>query len=123
MLWALVRGDATCLWYALQHPETPGWLKAGTALLVVYLVSPIDVVPDVVPVFGFVDDVVLVPLAIRWMLSHLPAHVRAWADRRANGNGSAGNRADAPGTRSDRRAELPMVDEVGANRRGTTRSP
>lgn len=122
MLWALVKGDAIRLWYALQHPEAPGWLKAGTALLALYLISPIDVVPDVVPVFGFVDDVMLVPLAIRWMLSRLPAHVRAWANRRANVNRAADNRANAAGTNAGR-ADPPRVEEIGANRRSATRSP
>ena len=113
MLWVLVKGDAMRLWFALQHPEAPGWLKAGTALLALYVIAPVDVIPDVVPVFGFVDDVVLVPLAIRWMLSLLPAHVRAWADRRASSRGARGNGANS------RRNDLPRAEEV----ENPTRSP
>ena len=85
MLWMLVKGDARRLWYALGHPDSPGWLKAGTALVLLYLVSPIDLIPDVVPVFGVVDDLVLVPAVIHWMLGRLPAHVRGYAERRAGG--------------------------------------
>jgi uncharacterized membrane protein YkvA (DUF1232 family) len=77
VLWTIVRGDARLLWRALRHPLSPGWLKAGTALLVLYLVSPIDFVPDFIPFIGIVDDIVLVPLAIRWMLKRLPASVTA----------------------------------------------
>jgi len=72
LLWALVRGDARRLWFALRHPAAPTWLKVGTGLLVLYVVSPIDLLPDVLPVIGIVDDLVLVPLAIRWMLDRLP---------------------------------------------------
>lgn len=84
-IWLLVRSDAKRLWFALRHPDSPAWLKAGTALLVLYLVSPIDLLPDALPLIGVLDDVVLIPLAIRWMLSRLPASVREQADRRAVG--------------------------------------
>ena len=84
MLWVLVKGDARRLWYALRHPEAPGWLKGGTALLLLYLVSPIDLIPEgAIPFIGLVDDFVLIPAAIRWMLNRLPPRVRADADRRA----------------------------------------
>ncbi len=72
LLWTLVRGDARRLWRALRHPGSPRWLKSGVAALLVYLVSPVDLLPDVIPVLGLVDDLVLIPLAIRWMLSRLP---------------------------------------------------
>lgn len=72
LLWTVVRGDARQLWFALRHPAAPGWLKLGTALLALYVFSPLDVVPDVIPFLGVVDDVVLVPFAIRWMLNRLP---------------------------------------------------
>lgn len=76
VIWLAVRGDAKRLWYALGHPESPGWLKAGAAALVLYLVSPIDFIPDVLPVIGVLDDLVIVPLALRWLLARLPAHIR-----------------------------------------------
>jgi uncharacterized membrane protein YkvA (DUF1232 family) len=57
----------------------------GTALLVLYLLSPVDLLPDTIPLLGVVDDLVLIPLAIRWMLSRLPAHIREEADRRVGG--------------------------------------
>ena len=91
MLWLVVKGDARRLWYALRHPQAPGWLKAGTALVLLYLVSPIDLIPDVVPIFGVLDDLVIVPMAIRWLLNRLPAHIREHAEQRAGGKaGGAG---------------------------------
>lgn len=81
LLWTIVRGDARLLWRALRHPLAPGWLKVGTALIVLYVVSPIDFIPDVIPFFGVMDDVVLLPLAIRFLLKRLPAAVRTDIDR------------------------------------------
>jgi uncharacterized membrane protein YkvA (DUF1232 family) len=75
LLWTLVRTDARRLWFALRHPAAPGWLKLGAALIVAYVISPIDLVPDVLPVIGVVDDFVLVPLAIRWLLNRLPPEI------------------------------------------------
>ena len=81
LLWAVLRGDARQLWFALRHPKAPTWLKLGTALLVLYVLSPIDIIPDVLPVVGLVDDLVLVPLAIRWMLKRLPPDIPSAARR------------------------------------------
>lgn len=75
LLWTVVRGDARQLWFALRHPAAPGWLKAGTALIVLYLFSPIDLVPDFLPFIGVLDDIVIVPFAIRWLLKRLPPEV------------------------------------------------
>jgi uncharacterized membrane protein YkvA (DUF1232 family) len=83
LLWALMRGDARQLWFALRHPDAPGWLKLGTALIVLYVLSPIDLIPDVIPFIGMVDDVVLVPLAIRWLLKRLPPEIARASARRA----------------------------------------
>ena len=76
LLWRLIRGDARRLWFALKHPAAPMWLKLGTAAIVVYVISPIDLIPDFIPFVGVVDDLVLIPLAIRFLLGRLPAHIR-----------------------------------------------
>ena len=75
LLWTVVRTDARRLWFALRHPTAPGWLKIGAALIVAYVISPIDLVPDVLPIIGVVDDFVIVPLAIRWLLNRLPPEI------------------------------------------------
>ena len=59
LVWAVVKGDARLLWFALQHPQSPPWLKWGTAGIVLYLLSPVDLVPDFIPVAGLLDDLVL----------------------------------------------------------------
>ena len=75
LLWSVLRGDARTLWFALRHPGAPGWLKLGTALIVLYVISPIDLIPDFIPGIGLLDDMVLVPLAIRFLLKRLPPHI------------------------------------------------
>jgi uncharacterized membrane protein YkvA (DUF1232 family) len=76
VLWSVVRGDARLMWRALRHPQSPAWLKWGAAGLVLYLLSPIDLIPDVVPLLGVVDDIVLIPMAMRWMLGRLPVSLQ-----------------------------------------------
>ena len=76
LLWTLVRGDAGRLWRALRHPHAPLWLKLGTAGLVIYVISPIDLIPDLIPFLGIADDLVLVPLGVRFLLSKLPVTIR-----------------------------------------------
>lgn len=76
LLWAVVRGDARMLWLALKHPLQPRWLKPAVALVLLYLLSPVDLIPDFIPLLGVLDDIVLVPLALRAILKRLPAPVR-----------------------------------------------
>lgn len=83
VLWTLVRTDLKKLWWALRDPRSPGWLKLAAVGLVLYLVSPVDLLPDALPLIGVVDDLVLLPLAIRWLLGQLPADLRRDLERRA----------------------------------------
>ncbi len=85
LLWTVVRGDARLLWLALKHPLAPGWLKPAVALMVLYVLSPVDLIPDFVPFLGVMDDIVMVPLAIRFILKRLPAPLRADIEGRVVG--------------------------------------
>ncbi|MEO6407626.1 MAG: YkvA family protein [Burkholderiaceae bacterium] len=82
MLWTVVRGDARRLWFAVRHPAAPPWLKVASGLIVLYVISPIDLIPDAIPVLGLLDDIVLVPLAMRWLLQRLPIGLASEVDRR-----------------------------------------
>jgi uncharacterized membrane protein YkvA (DUF1232 family) len=77
LLWAVLRGDARLLWFALRHPLAPRWLKPALALVALYLLSPVDLLPDTLPFLGVVDDLVLVPLALSWIVQRLPTALRA----------------------------------------------
>lgn len=85
LLWVLLRGDARQLWFALRHPQAPAWLKWGTAAIALYLISPIDLIPDMLPIIGVMDDLVLVPLAIRALLKRLPPELKQPASKQRAG--------------------------------------
>ena len=55
LLWTVFRGDARQLWFALRHPAAPRWLKVGSAMIVLYVLSPIDIIPDVLPLIGIAE--------------------------------------------------------------------
>jgi uncharacterized membrane protein YkvA (DUF1232 family) len=79
-----LRRDALTLWFAARHAATPWYAKALAAFVVAYALSPIDLIPDFIPVLGYVDDVLLLPALIWLALKLLPASVlsecRAQAD-------------------------------------------
>lgn len=77
-IWKLIRKDAGLAWFALRHKGTPTWFKAGVIGLAVYFVSPIDLIPgDLLSGIGIVDDLVLVPMVLSWLVSKLPIEVRS----------------------------------------------
>ncbi|WP_440964018.1 hypothetical protein ACL58G_29400 [Massilia sp. GER05] len=72
-LWRMVAGqDLRLLWFALRHEECPGWLLPGLAGLTLFAVEPLNFA---LPVFGAVDEFVLVPLVLHGMVKMLPAHL------------------------------------------------
>lgn len=73
------RKEVVLLWHAFRAPETPLFLKLATLFVVFYLVNPFDLVPDIVPFFGIVDDLILVPLMVSWIVSRLPVRAKAQA--------------------------------------------
>src|SRR5690349_12634506 len=77
--------DALAL--ACRDPRTPWFAKALAVCVVAYAVSPIDLIPDFVPVLGLLDDLVLLPLGIWLVIRLIPPDVmaesRAQADRAA----------------------------------------
>ena len=84
MLWSVVRGDARLLWFALRHPLAPRWLKPALAGVALYALSPVDLLPDALPLLGLADDLVLVPLALAFIAQRLPAGLRADFAHRAS---------------------------------------
>lgn len=72
-----LKAEAFTLFYAYRDPRTPWLAKALIALTLGYLFSPIDLIPDFIPVLGLLDDVVLVPLFIRLSMRLIPADVVA----------------------------------------------
>ncbi len=72
-----LRRDGLTLWFARRHPATPWQAKALAVLVVAYALSPIDLVPDFIPVLGHLDDLLLLPALVWLALRLLPAPVLA----------------------------------------------
>ena len=68
-----IKRDGVTLWFAGKHPRTPWYAKALGLFVVAYALSPIDLIPDFIPVLGYVDDVILLPVLI-WLTVKGSAH-------------------------------------------------
>lgn len=76
--WArTLKRQTMTLWFCYRHPQTP-WVPKWIAIIVVaYALSPIDLIPDFIPVLGYLDDVILLPLGIWLALRLMPLEVLA----------------------------------------------
>ena len=70
-----LRSDTLALYLAARHPQTPWYAKVVVAAIVAYALSPIDLIPDFVPILGYVDDLFLIPLGIAIAVKLIPARV------------------------------------------------
>ena len=70
-----VKRDGVTLWFAGRNPKTPWYAKALGVFVVAYALSPIDLIPDFIPVLGYVDDVLLLPGLIWLTIRLLPSEV------------------------------------------------
>jgi uncharacterized membrane protein YkvA (DUF1232 family) len=76
--WArLVKRDVHALYLARRDPRVPWYAKALAALVAGYALSPIDLIPDFIPVVGYLDDAILVPLGILLVIRLIPPDVMA----------------------------------------------
>lgn len=72
-----IKREGVTLWFAGKHPRTPWHAKALGVFVVAYALSPIDLIPDFIPVIGYLDDVILLPCLIWLAIKLLPADVLA----------------------------------------------
>ncbi|CAK9885399.1 MAG: hypothetical protein XXXJIFNMEKO3_01797 [Candidatus Erwinia impunctatus] len=72
----IFRKDTRVLWFAFSDPETSWWIRISTLLLAIYAISPLDLIPDVVPVVGWLDDIIIIPLGISFLVSRLPQEIK-----------------------------------------------
>ncbi len=80
---ARLRREVIALWFACRDPRTPWYAKVLTMLIVAYALSPIDLIPDFIPVLGYLDELILLPVGIYLVLKLVPAQVLADARARA----------------------------------------
>jgi uncharacterized membrane protein YkvA (DUF1232 family) len=82
--WArALKRDVVALWFAYRDPRTPLLPRVLAAAIVAYALSPIDLIPDFIPVLGFLDEMILLPGAIYLTLRLIPAGVLASARAQA----------------------------------------
>ncbi|MFO1321807.1 MAG: DUF1232 domain-containing protein [Burkholderiales bacterium] len=78
--WAqALRRNGMTLWFASRDPETPVIAKLLALLIAAYALSPVDLIPDFIPILGYLDEVILLPLAIALCLKLLPQAVTSRA--------------------------------------------
>ena len=66
------RDELVILWQAFMAPETPVYLKALMLLIPAYLLSPIDIIPDFIPILGWLDDMIVIPLLVSFIVRLVP---------------------------------------------------
>jgi len=69
--------EVVALWFCARHPRTPFFAKVLAAAIVAYAFSPIDLIPDFIPVLGLLDDFLLLPVGVWLVLKLVPAEVMA----------------------------------------------
>ena len=67
-----LKSETLALWFCCKHPATPLSAKILATLVVAYALSPIDLIPDFIPVVGYLDDVILIPIGIYFTLKLIP---------------------------------------------------
>ena len=76
--WArLIKRDAHALYLAAPDPRVPWYAKAIAIAVAAYALSPIDLIPDFIPVLGFLDDLIIVPAGIALVVRLIPTAIMA----------------------------------------------
>ncbi|SUD39860.1 membrane protein [Ectopseudomonas mendocina] len=74
--WAkALKHQVMVLWFVCRHPRTPMPPKLVAVVVVAYALSPIDLIPDFIPLLGYLDDLVLLPLGVWLAIRLMPADV------------------------------------------------
>jgi uncharacterized membrane protein YkvA (DUF1232 family) len=99
-----LKPEVHALYLACRDPRVPWYAKALAATIVAYAFSPIDLIPDFIPVLGYLDDLILIPLGVLAVRAMIPSDVMEDCRRRARA-------APGPSTPASR-AGLAMVVAV-----------
>lgn len=78
-----LKRDVLVLWFALKNPETPLLAKVVGFITVAYALSPIDLIPDFVPILGYLDDIILIPILVWITLKLIPESVMSLSRNQA----------------------------------------
>jgi len=78
-----LKRESLVVWYAARDPRLPWHVRVLALAVAAYALSPIDLIPDFIPVLGYLDDLVLVPLGVALVVKLTPAAILADARARA----------------------------------------
>ncbi len=79
----LLKRDTLAVWYASRDKRTPWVARLLAVVVAAYALSPVDLIPDFIPVLGYLDDLILIPAGIALTLRLIPSEVMAAARSRA----------------------------------------
>ncbi len=77
--------DIPAVFLALKRKETPWYAKIIAATVIIYALSPIDLIPDFIPILGYLDDIIILPALIALTLKLIPKSVFAECQAQAEG--------------------------------------
>jgi uncharacterized membrane protein YkvA (DUF1232 family) len=70
-----LKKEVKALYLAYRRPDVPWYAKAFSILVVGYALSPVDLIPDFIPILGYLDDLVLIPLGVALAIKMIPPQV------------------------------------------------
>ncbi|MCQ2588119.1 MAG: DUF1232 domain-containing protein [Treponema sp.] len=70
-----LKTDIPAVFLALKHKNTPVFAKILAAITIAYALSPIDLIPDFIPIIGYLDDLILLPILAAWTIKLIPEEI------------------------------------------------
>jgi len=86
-----LKAETYALYLAVRDPRVPWYAKVSALCVVAYALSPIDIIPDFIPVLGYLDDLILLPIGIALTIKMIPALVLAECRGKAQAHIAAGS--------------------------------
>jgi uncharacterized membrane protein YkvA (DUF1232 family) len=91
-----IKQQVMLLWFAYKHPECPLYVKALIGVIVIYALSPIDLIPDFIPILGYLDEAILLPILITLAFKLIPNHVIQLAQEELNKHSNTKEKSPKP---------------------------
>lgn len=118
---AALKREARAVYLACKDPRVPWLPKAVAALVAAYALSPIDLIPDFIPIIGHLDDLVLVPLGLALAVRLIPAEIIE--EHRARARRESPEGSPTSGTADPGASPLPSHAEPGGSPAAEARIP
>jgi uncharacterized membrane protein YkvA (DUF1232 family) len=85
-----LKKEVKAVYLAARHPGTPWYAKLAAGCVLAYVLSPIDLIPDPIPVLGYLDDLVIVPLGLAFTIKLIPPQIMCECRARVQEAGGEG---------------------------------